>query len=77
MYVGDNLPREASGRVWREVFPEATLVVEGEQDVLSAVAPDRIRHSYTDGVSVLHLVTGRKAQRSAAPSRPPFPAAKA
>ena len=59
IYVPGNLPREVGGWVWRDVFPKETLVVEGEQDVLPPVALARIRRTASDGVPVLHLVTGR------------------
>jgi len=57
VYVPGSLPRDAIGRVWTEVRPHETVVVQGEQDVLPPVALDRVRHRVTGGVPILHLVT--------------------
>ena len=57
VYVPGNLPRDAIARVWAEVRPHETVVLQGEQDVLPPVALDRVRHRVTHGVPVLHLVS--------------------
>jgi hypothetical protein len=57
VYVPGSLPRDAIGRVWAEVHPHETVVMQGEQDVLPPVALDRIRHRTSRGVAVLHLVS--------------------
>jgi amino acid transporter len=59
VYVPGHLRREAVGDVWKALHPGETLVVEGDQDVLPPVAVDRVRRPHTEGVPVLHLVTGR------------------
>jgi len=59
IYVSGNLPREAIGAVWREIFPAETLLIEGDQDVLPPLALERVRRKYIDGLQLLHLVTGR------------------
>jgi hypothetical protein len=59
LYVPGSLPRDAIGRVWAEVRPQETVVLQGEQDVLPAVSVDRVRHRVNDGVSVLHLLSSR------------------
>jgi amino acid transporter len=59
VYVPGSLPRAVMGRVWAEVMPNETVVVQGEQDVLPAVALDRVRHRVAHGVPVLHLVSSR------------------
>jgi len=53
------VPRDAIGRVWTEVRPRETVVLQGEQDVLPPVALDRVRHRAHGGVPVLHLVSSR------------------
>jgi hypothetical protein len=57
VYVPGSLPRDAIGRVWAEVRPHETVVVQGEQDVLPPVSLERVRHRVHKGVPVLHLVT--------------------
>lgn len=57
VYVPGSLPRDAIGRVWAEVRPHETVVLQGEQDVLPPIAVDRVRHRVHGGVPVLHLVT--------------------
>jgi len=59
VYVPGSLPRDAVGRVWAEVHPHETVVLQGEQDVLPALALDRIKHRVQSGVPVLHLMTSR------------------
>ncbi|HET7466395.1 MAG TPA: APC family permease [Candidatus Dormibacteraeota bacterium] len=57
VYVPGSLPRDAIARVWAEVRPHETVVVQGEQDVLPPVALARVRHRNLHGVPVLHLVS--------------------
>jgi amino acid transporter len=57
VYVPGSLPRDAIGRVWVEVRPHETVVLQGEQDVLPPIAVDRVRHRYHAGVPVLHLMS--------------------
>jgi amino acid transporter len=57
VYVPGSLPPDAIGRVWAEVRPHETVVLQGEQDVLPPVALDRVRHRVHGGVAVLHLMT--------------------
>jgi hypothetical protein len=57
VYIPGSLPRDAIGRVWAEVRPYETVVVQGEQDVLPALAVDRVRHRVRAGVPVLHLLS--------------------
>jgi len=57
VYVPGSLPRDAIGRVWAEVRPHETVVLQSEQDVLPPVALDRVRHRVHHGVPVLHLVS--------------------
>ena len=59
VYVPGNLPAHIIGRVWADVMPKETVVVQGEQEVLPRVALDRVRRRVTDGVAVLHLVSSR------------------
>ncbi len=59
VYVPGHLRREAVGDVWKAVQPRETLVVDGDQDVLPPIALDRVRRPYSEGVPVLHLLTGR------------------
>ena len=59
VYVPGHLRREAVGDVWKALQPRETLVVEGDQDVLPAIALDRVRRPSVEGVPVLHLITGR------------------
>jgi hypothetical protein len=62
VYVPGSLPRDAIGRVWAEVRPKETVVMQGEQDVLPPVALDRVRHRVHAGVPVLHLVSSHIRQ---------------
>ncbi len=57
VYVPGSLPRDAIGRVWAEVRPRETVVMQGEQDVVPPVAVERVRHRVHAGVPVLHLVS--------------------
>ena len=57
VYVPGSLPRDSIGRVWAEVRPHETVVLNGEQDVLPPVALDRVRHRVHHGVPILHLVS--------------------
>jgi amino acid transporter len=57
VYVPGSLPRDSIGRVWAEVRPHETVVLQGEQDVLPPVALDRVRHRVHHGVPILHLVS--------------------
>jgi amino acid transporter len=59
VYVPGSLPPDAIGRVWAEVRPHETVVLQGEQDVLPPVALDLVRHRDHRGVPVLHLVSSR------------------
>ena len=57
VYVPASLPRDSIARVWAEVRPHETVVLNGEQDVLPPVALDRVRHRVHHGVGILHLVS--------------------
>jgi amino acid transporter len=57
VYVPGSLPRDAVGRVWAEVRPRETVVVQGEQDLVPPVAVERVRHRVHSGVPVLHMVS--------------------
>jgi hypothetical protein len=57
VYVPGSLPRDAIGRVWMEVRPHETVVLQGEQDVLPPLALDRVRHRVRSGVPVLHMMS--------------------
>jgi len=63
VYVPGSLPRDAIGRVWRELRPHETVVAQGEQDALPPVTLDRVRHRTRAGVHVLHLVSSRVHRR--------------
>ncbi|HEY6875060.1 MAG TPA: APC family permease [Candidatus Dormibacteraeota bacterium] len=65
VYVPGNLPRDAIARVWAEVRPHETVVLQGEQDVLPPVALDRVRHRVAHGVPVLHLVSSHVRREAA------------
>ena len=68
VYVPGSLPRDAIGRVWAEVRPHETVVMQGEQDVLPPVALDRVKHRVRKGVPVLHLVSSHIRATDAAAS---------
>lgn len=57
VYVPGSLPRDAIGRVWAEVRPHETVVLQGEQDALPPVSLERVKHRVNHGVPVLHLVS--------------------
>jgi amino acid transporter len=60
VYVPGNLRTELVGEVWRHIFPKETIAAEGDQQLLPAVAIERVRRHVTpEGVAVLHLFTGR------------------
>ncbi len=63
VYVPGSLPRDSIGRVWAEVRPHETVVLQGEQDVLPPVALDRVRHRVHIGIPVLHLVSSHIRHR--------------
>ncbi|HEV2477496.1 MAG TPA: APC family permease [Candidatus Dormibacteraeota bacterium] len=62
VYVPGSLPRDAVGRVWAEVRPRETVVVQGEQDLVPPVAVERVRHRVHSGVPVLHMVSSHIRQ---------------
>lgn len=62
VYVPGSLPRDAVGRVWAEVRPRETVVVQGEQDLVPPVAVERVRHRVHAGVPVLHMVSSHIRQ---------------
>ena len=66
VYVPGSLPRDAIGRVWADLRPHETVVLQGEQDALPPVTLDRIRHRVHGGVPVLHLVSSRITHHGAA-----------
>jgi hypothetical protein len=66
VYVPGSLPRDAIGRVWAEVRPHETVVIQGEQDVLPHIAIDRVRHRVVAGVPILHLVASHVRHMAAA-----------
>ena len=66
VYVPGSLPPDAIGRVWAEVRPHETVVMQGEQHVLPPVSLDRVRHRVHAGVPVLHLVTSHVRQTDVA-----------
>jgi amino acid transporter len=76
VYVPGSLPRDAIGRVWAEVRPRETVVLQGEQDVLPPVALDRVRHRVHGGVQVLHLMTSRIRDHNGEPAGLPIPLAR-
>ena len=59
VYVPGSLPRDAIGRVWNDLKPLETVVMQGEQDALPPVSLERVRHRVHAGVPVLHLVSSR------------------
>jgi len=65
VYVPGSLPRDVVGRIWAELMPHETVVVQGEQEVLPAVALDRVRHRFSHGVPILHLVSRTRAANGA------------
>jgi hypothetical protein len=66
VYVPGGIPRDAIGRIWTEVRPHETVVVQGEQDVLPTIALDRVRHRVSGGVPVLHLMASHVRRVAAA-----------
>ena len=66
VYVPGSLPRDAVGRVWAEVRPRETVVVQGEQDLVPPVAVERVRHRVHSGVPVLHMVSSHIRQTDVA-----------
>jgi hypothetical protein len=66
VYLPGSLPHDAIGRVWAEVHPHETVVLQGEQGVLPPLALDRIRHRVHSGVPVLHLISSRALREPAA-----------
>jgi hypothetical protein len=66
VYVPGGLHSEVVGDVWKAIHPRETVVVEGDQHVLPAIAIDRVRRTYVDLVPVLRLVSARPRLMSAA-----------
>ncbi|MBO0683098.1 MAG: hypothetical protein J2P45_08090, partial [Candidatus Dormibacteraeota bacterium] len=59
VYIPEDGRREMIGDVWKDLSPQDTLLMDGDQDVLPPIALDRVRRTYVDGLPVLHLVSGR------------------
>jgi hypothetical protein len=60
VYLPGNLRTELVGDVWRHIFPRETIAAEGDQELLPALAIERVRRHVTpEGHAVLHLFTGR------------------
>jgi amino acid transporter len=57
VYVPGSLSRDAIARVWAELRPQETVVLQAEQDSLPPVSLERVRHRVIKGVPILHLVT--------------------
>jgi amino acid transporter len=66
VYIPGHFRPEAVGDVWKELAPTATLLIDGDQDVLPPVAIDRVRRLYVDGYPVLELVSRRPKLAAAA-----------
>jgi len=59
VYVPGGIPDGILGRVWTEVFPKETIAAQEDGQALPPVALSRVRLRLIDGVTVVHLVTGR------------------
>ena len=60
VYVPGDFRKEAVGVVWKQLSPQETLLMDGDQDVLPPLAVDRVRRTYVDGLPVLRLVSARR-----------------
>ncbi len=60
VYVRAGTREDAVGDVWRTVAPHDTIVLDGDQRGLPAVALDRVRRSQVDGFTVLHLLSSKR-----------------
>ena len=65
VYVPGSLPRDAIGRVWAELHPHETVMLQGEHDVVPGLALDRIKHRVHKGVPVLHMVASSRMRHTA------------
>ena len=68
VYVPGNLRPDVVGRIWRLVEPRETVVLDGDQALIPAVALDRVRRHVVDGVSVLHMISGRPSHLGLVPA---------
>ncbi|HXM59106.1 MAG TPA: APC family permease [Candidatus Dormibacteraeota bacterium] len=68
VYVPGDFRPEAVGVVWKQLAPQETIMMDGDQDVLPPLAVDRVRRTYVDGFPVLRLVSRRRAAPATAAS---------
>ncbi len=60
VYLPGNLRTELVGEVWRHICPRETIAAEPDQELLPAMAIERVRRHLTgDGTAILHLFTTR------------------
>jgi amino acid transporter len=65
VYIPGDLGREVVGDVWKALWPNETVVMDGDQDLLPPLAVDRVRRTNVEGYPVLHLVSRRPRARPA------------
>jgi hypothetical protein len=55
LYVAGDLPRTTLGRIWQQLLPHETMLLDGDRSLLPALSIARVRQHYRHGVSILHL----------------------
>jgi len=57
LYLPSTAGPDAVAAFWRTLRPEETLVVAGDEDLVSAIPSARVRRTETGGTTILHLMT--------------------
>jgi len=57
LYLPRTAGPDAVAAFWRTLRPEDTLVVAGDEDLVSTIPSARVRRTETGGVTILHLLT--------------------
>jgi len=59
LYVAGNLSRSSLGQIWQQLKPLDTVLLDGERQMLPALAITRVAQHYQHGICVLHLHRAR------------------
>lgn len=60
LYVAGNLSRTSLGEIWQQLKPMETVLLDGERQMLPALAITRASQHYQHGICVLHLHRSRR-----------------
>jgi hypothetical protein len=68
LYLPSTAGPDAVARFWQALRPDGTVVVAGEEEILSAIPAAQVRRSIVGTVPILHYVTEVPPDAQAAPS---------